>query len=64
MTLEQIKAELACLPEEHQAHVMAYLVHLRHLRDPYTRQELARGVDDGDSSHWITPEQLREHWKE
>ncbi len=34
MTLEKIKEELATMPEEQQEHLAAYLVHLRHLRDP------------------------------
>ena len=41
MTIEQIKGELAGMPEDQQDQLVAYLVHLRHLRDPSTRQELA-----------------------
>jgi hypothetical protein len=62
MTLEQIKEELAGMPEDQQDHLVAYLVYLRHLRDPLTRHELARQIDDHDPSHWISPDQLRERW--
>ena len=64
MTLEQIKEGLASLPEEQQDHVVAYVVHLRHLRDPQTRQELTRRIDDRDPSHWVSLDQLKERWKE
>jgi len=64
MTLEQIKAQLAGMPEEEQDRVVAYLVHLRHTRDPLTRQELTRRIDDGNPAHWISVDQLKEHWKE
>ena len=64
MTVEQIKEELASMPEEQQDHVVAYLVHLRHLRDPLVRGEITRRIDDRDSSHWIPLDQLKEHWKD
>ena len=64
MTLEQIKQELASMPEEQQDHVVAYMVHLRRLRDSQARQELTRRIDDRDPSHWISVAQLKEHWKE
>ncbi len=64
MTLDKIKDELANMPEEQQNHVAAYLVHLRHLRDPITRQELTRRIDDKDPAHWISVDQLKDHWKE
>ncbi len=64
MTLDKVKEELANMPEEQQNHVAAYLVHLRHLRDPITRQELTRRIDDKDPAHWISVDQLKDHWKE
>ena len=64
MTLEQIKEQLASMPEEEQDHVVAYVVHLRHMRDPLTRQELTRKLDDRDPAHWISVDQLKEQWKE
>jgi hypothetical protein len=35
--MEQIKEKLASMPEEQQDHLAAYMVHLRHLRDPLAR---------------------------
>jgi hypothetical protein len=64
MTLEQIKEELTGMPEDQQDHLVAYLVHLRHLRDPFAREELARRKDDHDPSHWISLDQLHERWKD
>jgi hypothetical protein len=64
MTLDQIKEELAGMPENQQDHLVAYLVHLRHLREPLARQELARKIDDHDPSHWVSFDQLREDWKD
>ena len=64
MSLDQIKAELANLPAEQQDHLVAYVVHLRHLRDPLAGQETTRKIDDRDPAHWISVDQLKEHWKE
>ena len=64
MTVEQIKEEVSHLPEAQQDHLVAYVVHLRHLRDPATRQELKRRIDDHDPAHWISVDQLKEHWKD
>jgi hypothetical protein len=64
MTLEQIKEELAFLPADQLDHLAAYLAHLRHQRDPAYRQELARRIDDSDPAHWVSLDQLREHWKD
>jgi hypothetical protein len=63
MSIEQIKAEVAVMPEEQQNQLMAYMIHLRHERDPQARREITQRNDDHDPSHWITPEQLKEHWK-
>ena len=64
MTLDQIKEELTSMPEDQQDHLVAYLLHLRHLRDPATRQELARKIDDHDPAHWMSLDQIRERWKD
>ena len=64
MTLDQIKEELTGMPEDQQDRLVAYLVHLRHLRDPVARQELTRKIDDHDPSHWVSLDQLRERWKD
>jgi hypothetical protein len=64
MTVEQIKEEVSNLPETQQDQLVAYVVHLRHMRDASTRQELSRRMDDHDPAHWISVDQLKEHWKE
>jgi len=64
MSIEQIKAELAAMPVEQQNHLVAYLVHLRHERDPKTKEDLARKIDDREPSHWVSLDQLKEQWKE
>ncbi len=64
MTLDQIKAELASMPVKQQDHLAAYLVHLRHMRDPMVRRDIAQKIDDRDPSHWLSPDQLKESWKD
>ena len=64
MTVEQIKAELSNLPEAPQDQVVAYVVHLRHVRDAKASEELSQALDDREPSHWISVDQLRDHWKE
>jgi hypothetical protein len=64
MTLQEIKEELQKMPEGQQDHLAAYLLHLRRLRDPGAQQEITRRIDDRDPSHWVSLDQLREHWKE
>ena len=64
MTVEQIKEEVSNLPETQQDLLVAYVVHLRHMRDASARQELSRRMDDRDPAHWISVDQLKEHWKE
>ena len=63
MTLEKLKSEVEALPEEQQSHLAAYLVHLRHSRDPQFKASVASQIDD-KSVPWISTEQLKEHWKE
>jgi hypothetical protein len=64
MTLEEIKEELAVMPQEQQDHLAAYLTHLRHLRDPVFREDLGQRIDDRDPTHWVSLDHLRESWKE
>ena len=62
MTLENLKAELAAMPEEQQNHLAAFLVHLRHLREPGFPSDTARRIDAG-ADQWVSLDQLKEHWK-
>ncbi len=63
-TLEQIKEELALLPDEQQDELAAYLSYLRQKREPGRGADLARRIADHDPTHWVSVDQLREHWKE
>ncbi|MEO7298282.1 MAG: hypothetical protein ABJC04_10340 [Verrucomicrobiota bacterium] len=64
MSLEQIKSELAEMPNEHQDLLAAYLVHLRHQRDAEIRREITARIDDKNPAHWISVDALREKWKD
>jgi len=64
MTVDEIKEEVSNLPETQQDQLVAYVVHLRHMRDASTRQELNRRMGDRDPAHWISVDQLKERWKE
>ena len=64
MSLPEIKAELAELPQEQQDHLAAYLVHLRHQREAGVREEIAARIADKNTEHWISPAELREKWKD
>jgi hypothetical protein len=63
MSIEQIKAEVAAMSVEQQNHLVAYVIHLRHERDPKLKEELARKMDDREPANWKTLDQLKEHWK-
>jgi hypothetical protein len=64
MSINQIKEELSKMAEDQQDQLAAYLVHLRHLRDPQARKEMATRIDDKHDSNWVTLDQLKKHWKE
>lgn len=64
VSFKEIKNGLADLPEEQQDLLAAYLVHLRHQRDIELRRELSSRLNDKTPEHWISVDQLREHWKE
>jgi len=63
VSFKEIKNGLAELPEDQQDQLAAYLVHLRHQRDARLRDELSSRLDDKNPDHWISTDQLREHWK-
>jgi hypothetical protein len=64
MNLEEIKTEMAELPQEQQDHLAAYLVHLRHLRDAGIRREITARIDDKNPEHWISLDELKKKWKD
>lgn len=63
VSFKEIKNGVAELPDEQQDHLAAYLVHLRHQRDAQLRQELSSRRDDKNPDHWISINELRDHWK-
>lgn len=64
VSLQEIKSELAEMPQDEQDHLAAYLVHLRHQRDAGLRREITERLNDKEPSHWVSLDQLREHWKD
>jgi hypothetical protein len=62
MLLDQILAEIAEMPKEQQDQLAAFLVHLRHARDPQFSQQVASKIEDSDSSNWVSLDELKEHW--
>ena len=64
MSLKEIKSGLAELPQADQDHLAAYLVHLRHQRDTSVRREISSRLEDKNPDHWVSIDQLREHWKD
>jgi len=64
MSLDQIKTELAELPQNEQDQLAAYLVHLRHQRDARASGEMNARLDDTAPDHWISADELREKWKD
>jgi len=64
MSIKELEKELAGLTAKQQDRLAAYLVHLRHERDPKLRKELANRVNDRDPSHWVSLNELEKRWKE
>jgi hypothetical protein len=64
MSLEDVKTAIAGMPQQDQDQLVAYLVHLRHQRDPSIAAELRTRIDDTDRANWLSLEELRERWKD
>lgn len=64
MTLEEIKSELAGMRLEDQNHLAAYLVHLRHLRDPQVLRDMTDKNADRSADKWISVDDLRKKWSD
>ena len=64
MNLEVVEKEVASWTPEEQARHAAFLTVLRVKRTPDHVQELTRRLDDRDSTHWVSLDEvrsLREH---
>ena len=64
MSFEDIKTEIAGMAPEHQDRLAAYLVHLRHQRDPRVAREIRAKIDDKDPANWLSLSELKEKWKD
>ena len=60
MTVEEIKNSLETLDPVERGKVLAFLLRRRLLEDPSYRADVDRRSADGDSSHWLKPEQFEE----
>ena len=60
MTLEEIKNSLEALGPAERGAVLVFLLRRRLLENPSYRAEVDRRSVDGDSSHWLKPEQFEE----
>jgi hypothetical protein len=64
VSFEEIKTELAEMPQEQQDQLAAFLVHLRHQRDPRIGREISKRIDDRSPNNWLTLNELKEKWKD
>jgi hypothetical protein len=64
VSLEDIKNEMANMPPQHQDQLAAYLVHLRHQRDPKICAEIQSRIEDRDPANWLSLDELKERWKD
>jgi hypothetical protein len=58
VSVQEIKEQLAALPQKEQDEVAAWLFHLRHLNDTAYQKALSRRLEDKDTSHWLSPDEF------
>ncbi len=58
MTVVDLKREIASLEPNAQDQLAAFIVHLRHERDPEYSRELERRLDDREAKNWVRLEEL------
>ena len=58
MSVEDIKHSIASLSSTEQSEVSAFLFHLRRASDPEYQELVASRLSDGDTAHWLTPEEF------
>jgi hypothetical protein len=63
MSLDDVKTAIAAMPQQDRGQLVAYLVHLRHQRDPSVGAELRARLADTDRANWLSLDELRERWK-
>jgi len=58
MSFEQLKREVALLDERQQAELISYALQLRYAHDAAYHGEVTDRLNDGDKSHWLTPDEF------
>ncbi len=53
MTVVDLQKEIASLEPDAQDQLAAFIVHLKHERDPEYCRELERRLDDRDAKNWV-----------
>jgi hypothetical protein len=56
VSFEQLKREVAMLDDQHQAELISYALQLRYSHDGEHRREVADRLNDGNKSHWLSPD--------
>jgi len=64
MSLTQLKDEAAHLPLAEQRELIAFLIARQTEQDEAFRRELARKIDDSDTSHWVELDDLQKRYSE
>jgi hypothetical protein len=59
VSLEEIKNEVVAMPEAQQDQLAAYLVHLRHRRDPEVRKDISTKNGSRDPAQWLSLDELK-----
>ena len=58
MSFEQLKRAVALLDERQQAELISYTLQLRYAHDAAYHREVTDRLNDGDKSHWLTPDEF------
>ena len=58
MSFEQLKRAVALLDERQQAELISYTLQLRYAHDAAYHREITDRLNDGDKSHWLTPDEF------
>ncbi len=58
MSVQELKDQIAALPQEAQNELMAFLFHMRHREDDRYAKTLTRRMEDSDLAHWLSPEEF------
>jgi hypothetical protein len=58
MSFEQLKQQVTALSDHEQAELISFTLRLRHAHDADYQREVTERLNDGDRSHWLTPEEF------